>query len=113
MNPYQRIRLSARLALLLATPLLVAASLAATNGPPATDEPPPATYAELPSDTPEAFEPLTTSFDYTRREEMIPMRDGVKLNTVILVPKGARNAPILLPRWLSGFGAETFPKAIR
>ena len=29
---------------------------------------------------------------------MIPMRDGVKLHTVILVPKGAQNAPILLTR---------------
>ena len=29
---------------------------------------------------------------------MIPMRDGVKLHTVILVPKGAKNAPILLTR---------------
>ncbi|HXR39230.1 MAG TPA: CocE/NonD family hydrolase [Terracidiphilus sp.] len=29
---------------------------------------------------------------------MIPMRDGVKLYTVILVPRGARNAPILLTR---------------
>ena len=29
---------------------------------------------------------------------MIPMRDGVKLHTVIIVPAGARNAPILLTR---------------
>ena len=29
---------------------------------------------------------------------MIPMRDGVKLHTVILVPKGAQRAPILLTR---------------
>jgi putative CocE/NonD family hydrolase len=29
---------------------------------------------------------------------MIPMRDGVKLYTVILVPKGAKDAPILLTR---------------
>jgi len=29
---------------------------------------------------------------------MIPMRDGVKLHTVILVPKGAHGAPILLTR---------------
>jgi predicted acyl esterase len=29
---------------------------------------------------------------------MIPMRDGVKLHTVILIPKGARRAPILLTR---------------
>jgi putative CocE/NonD family hydrolase len=29
---------------------------------------------------------------------MIPMRDGVRLHTVILVPRGARRAPILLTR---------------
>jgi uncharacterized protein len=29
---------------------------------------------------------------------MIPMRDGVKLHTVIVLPKGAKNAPILLTR---------------
>jgi putative CocE/NonD family hydrolase len=29
---------------------------------------------------------------------MIPMRDGAKLHTVILVPKGAKRAPILLTR---------------
>jgi len=29
---------------------------------------------------------------------MIPMRDGVKLHTVIIVPKGAKHAPILLTR---------------
>ncbi len=29
---------------------------------------------------------------------MIPMRDGVKLFTVIVVPKGAQHAPILLTR---------------
>jgi len=38
------------------------------------------------------------SWDYVRREVMIPMRDGVRLHTVILVPKGAKNAPILLTR---------------
>lgn len=52
----------------------------------------------LQSETPAKFEPVTDSFDYIRREEMIPMRDGVKLNTVILIPKGAVNAPILLTR---------------
>ncbi|GHH55565.1 CocE/NonD family hydrolase [[Pseudomonas] boreopolis] len=36
--------------------------------------------------------------DYVKREVMIPMRDGVKLHTVIVVPKGARGAPILLTR---------------
>jgi uncharacterized protein len=52
----------------------------------------------LPSETPAKFEPTYDGFDYTRREVMIPMRDGVKLHTVILVPKGAKSAPILLTR---------------
>jgi hypothetical protein len=55
-------------------------------------------YPNYPSETPAKFEPVTSSFDYTRREAMIPMRDGVKLHTVILIPKSARNAPILLTR---------------
>jgi putative CocE/NonD family hydrolase len=52
----------------------------------------------LPSETPAKFEPTNDGFDHVRREVMIPMRDGVKLHTVILVPKGAKNAPILLTR---------------
>jgi len=52
----------------------------------------------LPSETPAQFTPVTDSFDYTRRDVMIPMRDGVKLHTVVLVPKGAKNAAILLTR---------------
>src|SRR6267143_5828300 len=52
----------------------------------------------LPSEMPARIEPVTSSFDYVRREAMIPMRDGVKLHTVILVPKGAKGAPILLTR---------------
>ncbi len=59
---------------------------------------PPATYKELPTEIPAKFKPVTSSFDYTRREVMIPMRDGVKLHTVILIPKGAKKAPILLTR---------------
>ena len=52
----------------------------------------------LPSEMPAKFEPATDGFDYVRRDVMIPMRDGVKLHTVILVPKGAKGAPILLTR---------------
>ncbi|MFZ0179003.1 MAG: CocE/NonD family hydrolase [Candidatus Dormiibacterota bacterium] len=47
---------------------------------------------------PAKIQPATGSFDYSRSEVMIPMRDGVKLHTVILVPKGAKGAPILLTR---------------
>ncbi len=63
-------------------------------------EPP---VASLPSDTPAKFTPKTDSFDYVKREAMIPMRDGVKLETFILIPKdalkaGAAKPPMLLTR---------------
>ncbi|HUM07205.1 MAG TPA: CocE/NonD family hydrolase [Terriglobales bacterium] len=55
-------------------------------------------YPDFPSEIPASGAPVTSSFDYAKRDVMIPMRDGVKLHTVILVPKGAKNAPILLTR---------------
>ena len=57
-----------------------------------------ARYPAYPSETPAHFTPDTSSFDYSRREVMIPMRDGVKLHTVILIPKGAQDAGIVLTR---------------
>lgn len=36
--------------------------------------------------------------DFDRRDVMIKMRDGIKLHTVILIPRGASNAPIVLTR---------------
>ena len=73
----------------IAAALVAAASLWAQTAP---------QYPNYPSETPAKFQPSTSSFDYTRRQEMIPMRDGVKLHTVILIPKGAKNAPMLLTR---------------
>ena len=52
----------------------------------------------LPSETPAEFKVASESWDFTRREVMIPMRDGVKLKTIILIPRGAQGAPILLTR---------------
>src|SRR5262245_29032015 len=52
----------------------------------------------LPSETPAKFQPAMETWDHVRRDVMIPMRDGVKLHAVVLVPKGAKNAPILLTR---------------
>ena len=52
----------------------------------------------LPSETPAKLEAVTDGFDYVKREVMIPMRDGVKLHTVIVIPKGVKGAPILLTR---------------
>ncbi len=58
----------------------------------------PPKYPAYPSETPAEFKATSWGFDYERRDVMIPMRDGVKLHTVILVPKGAKGAPILLTR---------------
>ena len=55
-------------------------------------------YPNYLSETPDTFQPNQATWDYTRRVVMIPMRDGVKLHTVILVPNGATHAPILLTR---------------
>ena len=44
------------------------------------------------------FEAPTAGYDYVKRVVMVPMRDGVKLYTVIVVPKGAKDAPIILTR---------------
>ena len=56
------------------------------------------TPSSLPSETPNNFQPATDSFEFVKRDVMIPMRDGVKLHTVIVIPKGAKNAPMLLTR---------------
>ena len=49
-------------------------------------------------DVPAKFDQPTESFDYVKRVVMIPMRDGVKLYTVIVTPKGAKNAPMIFTR---------------
>ena len=49
-------------------------------------------------DMPAKFDAPVSSSNYEKRNVMIPMRDGVKLFTVIVVPKGAHNAPILMTR---------------
>ena len=61
----------------------------------------PPKYPNYPSETPDNLKPATANFDHERREVMIPMRDGVKLFTVILLPRSAtkaKPAPILLTR---------------
>mgnify|MGYP001581921848 CR=1 FL=1 len=55
-------------------------------------------YPNFPSETPVQLHEVADAFDYVKRSVMIPMRDGVKLNTVIIVPKGAKAAPILFTR---------------
>jgi putative CocE/NonD family hydrolase len=55
-------------------------------------------YPDLPNETPAHFTPVDNSFDYTRRVVDIPMRDGVKLHTVIVMAKGTAHAGILMTR---------------
>lgn len=57
------------------------------------------------SEIPKAFSPVTAAFDHERTEVMIQMRDGVKLHTVIVVPKApAGPKPIILTR--TPYGAD-------
>ncbi len=45
-----------------------------------------------------SYEEIRPQADFIRRVAMIPMRDGVKLYTVIITKKGTRNGPPLLSR---------------
>ncbi|HTV06487.1 MAG TPA: CocE/NonD family hydrolase [Acidobacteriaceae bacterium] len=85
-------RYSALSATVLALALTAAAAVAQS-----TDQTTPK-YPDYPSETPAHFQPTTTGMDYAREEVMIPMRDGVRLHTVILIPKGASHAGIVLTR---------------
>ena len=75
---------------LLAAPVLVTAQVPAAP-----------LYPALPSELPASVSVPADSHNYAHRVVMIPMRDGVRLNTVILVPNtatGANKAAILLTR---------------
>jgi uncharacterized protein len=74
-----------------AAALILAIALSGTTV--ATAQTPP-----MQPDIPPTFSVPTAEWDYVKREAMIPMRDGVKLYTVIVIPKGARAAPIILTR---------------
>ena len=90
----QRVYALTILALLLLAMSFMPAAAQTTQSSPSTTE----KYPALPSEIPTTFTQVTSSFDYEKRDVMIPMRDGVKLHAVIVIPKGAKNAPILLTR---------------
>lgn len=54
--------------------------------------------APMAPDIPAKFEADIPGADYVKRDVMVPMRDGVKLHTVIVIPKGAQHVPIVLTR---------------
>jgi putative CocE/NonD family hydrolase len=49
-------------------------------------------------DIPTKFAAPRSAFQFVRREAMIPMRDGVKLFAVLIIPKGPGPFPIMLDR---------------
>ena len=58
----------------------------------------PPKYPDYPSEIPEKFVAPTYGADFTTRDVMIPMRDGVKLHTLVMVPVGAKRAGMLMTR---------------
>ncbi|HKX91119.1 MAG TPA: CocE/NonD family hydrolase [Sphingomicrobium sp.] len=92
-------------ALFLAAPLTAAAELQPAVQPggdiPQKFRP---TVPPMPKggDIPTRFDPPRGEFQYYRREAMVPMRDGAKLHTVLIIPRGplapAEKFPIVLDR---------------
>ena len=83
-----------RFALLPLTAAVLLAGLAQAQTTPVTAT----LYPNYPSETPAEFKPVTDSFNYIKRTVMVPMRDGTKLNTIVIVPRNAKGAPMLLTR---------------
>src|SRR5947199_7352232 len=78
-----------KLALRLTASLLPLVALAAA---------PPARVTPMTPDVVASYNPVLPEADYIKRVAMVPMRDGVKLYTVIVMKKGTANGPILLSR---------------
>ncbi len=64
----------------------------------AAPPPPAASVTPMTPDVVASYDEIRPQADYTRRVVMIPMRDGVKLYTVIVMKKGLGKGPILLSR---------------
>lgn len=51
------------------------------------------------------FRPTRAEFEFETREVMIPMRDGARLHTVFMLPRGTTRSPVLLSR--TAYGARS------
>ncbi|HNJ48305.1 MAG TPA: glutaryl-7-ACA acylase, partial [Novosphingobium sp.] len=76
----------------------VAALLLALSAFPLLAQTAPAPVDPMTNDQVASYDWVRPEADYVRRVVMVPMRDGVKLYTVIVYRKGTRDAPILLSR---------------
>jgi putative CocE/NonD family hydrolase len=81
--------MSRRSTSLTALPLLLAALYAPADAQ---------TAAMAPDIPATKFTATIPGADYVKRVEMVPMRDGTRLYTVIVIPKNAQRAPIMLTR---------------
>jgi putative CocE/NonD family hydrolase len=90
-NAMSDLPLRTSLAPLLA--LLLPVSVASAATAPAT-----ASVTPMTPDVVASYDEIRPQADYTRRVVMIPMRDGVKLYSVIVMKKGISKGPILLSR---------------
>jgi putative CocE/NonD family hydrolase len=79
-------------------------ALSSLGVPAIAADPPPA------GDIPPEFHTPVDQDDYVRRDVMIAMRDGAKLHTVLIIPKGAMHAPIILDR--TPYSASKFTSRI-
>src|ERR671921_2060644 len=89
----------ARCLMLLAAVLSFASTFVIAQTPPRV--------TPMTPDVVEKYDQTLPSADYIRREVMIPMRDGVKLFTVVVMKKGVTKAPILLSRTPYNASAST------
>ena len=78
-------------------PLKLAASLLPLLAM-AAAPPPSAPVTAMTPDVVASYDQVMPWADFVRREVRIPMRDGTKLYTVVVMKKGTRNGPILLTR---------------
>ncbi|MGD9811139.1 MAG: CocE/NonD family hydrolase [Sphingobium sp.] len=99
------------------TQLRISASLLAlmlVAAPASSQTQPTAPVTPMTPDVVEKYAPDLPDADFIRREVMIPMRDGTKLYTAIVMKKGTKNAPILLSRTpYDAHGSVTRNKSLR
>jgi putative CocE/NonD family hydrolase len=99
---FTKFALSAAAALALAAPSLAENRVQPAVEPggdiPANFKPPYVPPIPRGGDIPQHFTAPRASFQYVRREVNIPMRDGVKLYAVLIIPRQAGKFPIMLDR---------------
>jgi putative CocE/NonD family hydrolase len=78
--------------------LALASLLACTAASAALAQAAPQLQAMVPSDIPAGFKPDARIKNYEIRTVQIVMRDGIKLNTLIVVPNDIKHAPIIFSR---------------